>query len=118
MSDQRKIQRKKIMAFTPVYNHNKTVLYGYIGDLTMLGALVIGEKPLEVDTGATFVIDFPETPDFPARRMKIQAQVVWNRWQPDKQYYNSGIEFRNISEQNRTILEMILAKYIYRGISV
>jgi len=116
MSEQRKVNRKKIMAFTPVYNLNRKVLYGYIGDLTMLGALVIGEKPLEANTQTTLVIDFPETPDFPARRIKIQAQVIWNQWKPDKQYYHSGIEFQNISEQNRTVLEMILAKYIYRGV--
>ena len=104
------------MAFTPVYNLNQTILYGYIGDLTMLGALVVGEKPLEVDTDNAFVIDFPETPDFPARRIKIRAKVIWTQLNPDKKYYHSGIEFKNISEQNRTILEMILAKYIYRRV--
>jgi hypothetical protein len=114
MNDQRKENRKKIMSFTPVFDSKTFNPIGYIGDLTMLGALVIGEKPLEVDTKTTFVIDFPETPDFPARRVKIAARVVWNKHYPDKQYYGSGIEFHKISDENRTILESILARYQYR----
>jgi hypothetical protein len=116
MSDLRKSKRKKIMAFTPVYNPTKTVLYGYIGDLTMLGALVVGDKPMEVDTETGFVIDFPETPEFSARKMKIMARVIWDQWIPDKQCYNSGIEFHNLSEQNKMILEALLARYLYRQV--
>jgi hypothetical protein len=117
MSEQRKIKRKKIMAFTPVYNSNRTVLYGYIGDLTMLGALVIGEKPMDVDTESIFLIAFPETPEFSAQKMKIKARVKWTQWDPVKQNYNSGIEFQDISEQNNTILESILARYLYHQVS-
>jgi Tfp pilus assembly protein PilZ len=116
MSEQRKSKRRKIMAFTPVYNQARTILYGYIGDLTMMGALVIGEKQLEVGTESVFVIDFPETPEFSARKMRVMAKVIWDKWDPDKQSYRSGIEFQNISETNKTILESLLARYIYHHV--
>ena len=116
MSENRKSKRKKIMAFTPVYNSTRTVLYGYIGNLTMLGALVIGEKELEVGTEAAFIIDFPETPEFSTHKMKVMARVIWNKWEPNKQSYQTGIEFQNISEQNKTILESLLGRYIYHHV--
>jgi hypothetical protein len=113
MSENRKEKRKKIMAFTPVYDLNTHALLGYIGDLTMLGAHIVGEKPLEVDTNTTFAIDFPETSEFPARRVKVPARVVWNKQKDDK-YYDSGIEFHNMSEKSREILESTLDRYQYR----
>ena len=114
MGNHRKEERKKIMSFTPVYDLDKNTLLGYIGDLTLQGALVIGEKPVEVKEQTAFAIDFPETPDFPARRMKILARVAWSRHESDAQYYDTGIEFQDLSEQNKEMLEAILARYQYR----
>ncbi len=117
MSDHRREERKKIMSFTPVYDLDKNTLIGYIGDLTLQGALVVGEKPVEVGKQTTLAIDFPETPEFPARRLKIPARVAWSKPQPDVQYYDTGIEFHDISGQNKEILEAILARYQYRRVS-
>lgn len=113
MSDHRKEDRKKIMAFTPVYDLDRKLL-GYMGDLTLRGALVIGEKPLEINKQTTLIIDFPETAEFPARRVKIPARVAWSKREPGVQYYDSGVEFQDISRENRMILESILERYQYR----
>ena len=37
------------MTFTPVYDLRSQTLLGYIGDLTLQGVMVIGEKPVEVN---------------------------------------------------------------------
>ena len=117
MSDHRKEERKKIMAFTPVYDLNKNTLLGYIGDLTLQGALVIGERPVETNKPASLAIDFPQTPEFPARRVKISARIAWSKREPDAEYYDSGVEFHDISDENKTILEAILERYQYRRVS-
>lgn len=117
MSDHRKEERKKLMAFTPVYDLDNNSLLGYIGDLTLQGALVIGEKPVEVNKQTTLAIDFPETPEFPSRRVKIPARMAWSKQEPDAAYYDSGVEFYDVSEQNREILEAILERYQYRRAS-
>lgn len=114
MSDHRKEERKKIMAFTPVYDLGKNILLGYVGDLTLQGALVIGEKPVEGIQQTTLAFDFPETPEFPARRVKIAARVAWSKQEPDAPYYDSGVEFQDLSEQNKEILEAILERYHYQ----
>ncbi len=43
-SDRREESRKIMMAFTPVHDLNQGILLGYLRDLTLQGALVIGEK--------------------------------------------------------------------------
>ena len=115
-SDARKEERKKIMAFTPVHDLDKNTLLGYIGDLTLKGALIIGEKPVEVNKQTTLAIDFPQTPEFPARRVKILARIAWSKREPEVQYYDTGVEFQEINEQNKTFLEAVLERYQYRHI--
>ena len=103
------------MAFTPAYDLDNNNLLGYIGDLTLQGALIIGENPIATNILTTIGIDFPETPEFPARRVTIPARVAWSKKEQGVEYYDSGIEFQNISERNKTILEAILERYHYRN---
>jgi len=116
MKDTRKEERRKIMAFTPVYDLEKKTLLGYIGDLTMKGALVVGEKPVDTNVQTTLALDFPETPEFPARRVKIPSRIAWSKHEPDVEYYDTGVEFLEISEPNRTFLESIIERYQYRRV--
>ena len=117
MSNTRKEERRKLMAFTPVHDLDKKNLLGYIGDLTLEGALIIGEKPVETDKITTLAIDFPETPEFPARRVIIPARIAWSRHVSEAKFYDSGVEFQNISEENKEILKSILERYKYRSAS-
>ena len=116
MNEQRKSERRKLIAFTPVYN--KTALLGYLGDLSMEGAMVIGEKPIEVNMQMTLVIDFPETPDFPARRVRIQARVAWCRQEGKTQYFNSGFEFQKIDQLYKPFIKAILERYQFHDESL
>ena len=114
MDEHRKEERKKMMAFTPVHDLNKNILLGYIADLTLQGALLVGEGPVEVDMRLTLAIDFPETPEFIARRMVIPARVVWCKREQDSPYYDTGTEFQTLEQPDKTILEAILERYQYR----
>jgi hypothetical protein len=116
MADERKEKRKKLMAFTPVHDQEKNILLGYLGDLTMKGALVIGEKPLETDTLTTLAFDFPETPEFPGRRVFFPVRIAWSKREPEAEYYDSGVEFQELSDENTDILKSILERYQYRHV--
>lgn len=113
MNDQRKNERRKLMAFTPIYDSQHKVL-GYLGDLSSEGAMLIGEKLMEVNTKITLMIDFPATPELPARRVIIPVRVAWCRQEKSTQYFNTGVEFLEINEQNKTIVEAILHRYQFR----
>jgi len=112
--ENRKEERRKLMAFTPVHDLQKNVLLGYVGDLTLQGALIVGKKAVEVDTFITLAIDFPETPEFLAKRMIIPARVAWCKKEQDAQYFDTGIEFQKIERKDKIILESILQRYQYR----
>jgi hypothetical protein len=116
MDDRRKEPRKKLMAFTPVYDQERGNLLGYLGDLTSQGAQVIGEKPLEIRTQATLVIQLPDDlPGVSARRMIIAARVA--RCVPDKESrrdFNLGFEFLGIEPEHTVIIQALLERYHFR----
>jgi hypothetical protein len=114
MEEKRKSERRKLVAFAPVYVSPQHALLGYLENLSVDGVMVIGEKPLEVGTQITLVIDFPAKPEFPARRVIIPARVIWCKQEPNSQYCNTGFEFLEISEQNKSVIGAILERYQFR----
>ncbi len=115
MDEHRKSERKKLLTFTPVYNSFKTSLLGYLGDLSMQGAMLIGEKPMEVNEQITLVIDFPQTLEFPARQVRIPARVAWCRREEKTQYYNTGFEFQKVNPMYKPFMEAILERYQFHS---
>lgn len=112
-SEKRKNERKKLVAFTPVYDSRQNIL-GYLGDLTVEGARLIGEKPMDIHSRTTLVIEFPATPELPAKRVTLPARVIWCNEEENRQYFNTGFEFQDISPQNKEIISAILERYQFR----
>lgn len=113
MNEHRKNERSKLIAFTPVYDSQHKVL-GYLGNLSKEGALLVGEKPMEVNIKTTITIDFPATPELPARRVIIPARVAWCRQEISTPYFNAGFEFLEINEHNKTVIDAILHRFQFR----
>ena len=115
MSEHRKETRKKLMAFTPVYDAKRKSLLGYIGDLTLLGAMVVGEKSLEINEEAMLKIEFPDNlSDVIATHVTIPARVAWCRHDESPQYFNIGFEFTEVTLQHTKIFQAILERYQFR----
>jgi Tfp pilus assembly protein PilZ len=114
MTEQRKNERKKLIAFTPVYDCQRNLLLGHLDDLSMKGARLIGKKAMEVNKQIILAIGFPETPQFPARRAIIPSRVAWCKPEKNPQYFNVGFEFQEIDQENKTALKAILDKYRFR----
>jgi hypothetical protein len=115
MSNQRKESRKKLVAFTPVYDLLHKTLIGYVGDLTPQGVMVIGQKQLDVNKSLTLGIEFPDE-DSKAHTLKIviPARAAWCRPDETPQYFNVGFEFLDISPENAKIINAILSRYQFR----
>jgi Tfp pilus assembly protein PilZ len=114
MSEQRKEERRKLTAFTPVYDLHKNSLLGYLGDLTLQGAMLVGNTSGEINKNVTLVIEFPETPEIPAARMTIPARVAWCKHEEHSDYYNTGVEFVELTDQNKKVIDAILERYQFR----
>jgi len=117
MAVQRKGSRKKLMTFTPVYEMLHKTLLGYVGDLTLQGVMVIGEKPVEVDKQLTLGIEFHECPpELPAARVFISSRAAWCRQDDGSHYFNVGFEFIDIPPETVRIIEAILERYQFRSV--
>jgi len=116
MDDRRTETRKKVMAFTPVRDRNRGVLLGFLGNLTLHGALVIGEKALDVDTKTELDIEFPdELAGAPARHMLIGARVArCVRDEDSDRDFKIGFEFLNIQPEHTRTIEALLDRYHFR----
>ena len=114
MSDHRKESRKKLIAFTPVYDLHRKTLLGYVGDLTLQGVMVIGEKSVEINKNLTLGIEFPESlPEMPAMHVAISARAAWCR-QDEGPQFNVGFEFIDVSPENVREIEAVLERYQFR----
>jgi len=113
MSEQRKEPRKKLIAFTPVYDSKKKVLLGYVGDLTLLGVMVVGERSVEVNNERLLKIEFPnDLSDVVATHITIPARVAWCRQDVDTpRYFNIGFEFAEVNPDHTRLFQAILARY-------
>jgi hypothetical protein len=114
MSEQRKEERKILITFTPAYDLDSNILLGYLGDLTIQGAMLVGNKPVEANKKLNLAIEFRETPENPATRMTIPARVAWCKHEEHSAYYNTGIEFLELTDMNKMVIEAILQRYQFR----
>jgi hypothetical protein len=116
MDDRRKETRKKLMAFTTVHDLDRGILLGYLGDLTMQGAMVVGENPLKAHSTVTLSIDLPgDLPGFSTKQMNIPARVarcVQDEFGPDE--FNIGFEFIRIDPEQIKIFQALLERYHFR----
>jgi hypothetical protein len=116
MSTQRKEPRKKLMAFTPVYDIRHKTLLGYVVDLTLKGAQISGEKAVEAGSHVILGIEFPEAPPaMTSTRIVLPSRAAWCRQDDSPQGFNVGFEFTEVSPENAAIIERILERYQFRS---
>jgi len=116
MNEQRKETRKKLIAFTPVYDTKQKVLVGYVGDLTLLGVMVVGERSQEINKEVVLKIEFPnDLPDVATTHITIPARVAWCRPDPETpRYVNNGFEFTEVKPEHMQLFQAILSRYQFR----
>lgn len=114
MLERRKQPRKDLMSYSQVFELYHGKLIGYLGDLTPLGAMIIGDEPLEVKTEMTISIQLPELPDVNVTRLAMPVRVVHCDRDVSPEYYNIGLEFNLVTDQQRKIIEAIIENYEFR----
>ena len=114
MQERRKEQRKNLMAYTQVFNLNGGLLLGYLGDLNLHGAMVIGDKPMDDNTELTLAIELPDLPNISASRITIPARVAWCHLDISPEYFNLGFEFKEVTDKQKSVIEAIIANYEFR----
>jgi hypothetical protein len=115
MSERRKETRRRLTAFTPVYDMHPRMLLGYLGDLTLRGAMVVGTNLTTINKETMLEIGFPsDIPGIAVLPVKIPARIAWCRPDENPQYFNIGVEFTDVSPEHTEIFQQILERYHFR----
>ena len=114
MQERRKVQRKNLMAYTQVFDLYGGYLLGYLGDLHLLGAMVIGDKAMEENTELTLAIELPELPNISMSRITMAARVAWCQQDISPDFFNLGFEFKEVTSEQKTVIEAIMKNYEFR----
>lgn len=114
MQDRRKQPRTDLMSYSQVFNLYNGKLIGYLGDLNHLGAMVIGDEALKINDHLTISIQLPELPDVKASRMVLPVRVAYSQRDISPEYFNIGLEFDIVTDQQKAVIESILENYEFK----
>ena len=102
------------MSYSQVFDLYKGKLIGYLGDLNLIGAMVIGDEAIPVDEKLTVSIQLPELPKINATRLALPARVVWCHQDISPEYFNIGMEFDLVTDEQKNIIEAVIENYEFR----
>lgn len=114
MQDRRKLPRKDLMSYSQVFDLNKGKLIGYLGDLNLIGAMVIGDEAIPVSEELILSIQLPELPKINATRLSLPARVVRCHQDISPEYFNIGMEFDLVTDEQKKIIEAVIENYEFR----
>ena len=114
MEERRKQPRKDLMSYSQVFELYHGKLIGYLGDINLLGAMVIGDETLEVNKQLTISIQLPELPEITATRMALPVRVAHCQKDLSPEYFNIGLEFTLVTDMQRKIIQAIMDNYEFR----
>ncbi|SRR6266498_5360394 len=114
MQDRRKLPRKDLMSYSQVFDLYQGKLIGYLGDLNLIGAMIIGDEALKVNKQLTVSIQLPELPKINATRLALPVRVVRCHQDISPEYFNIGVEFDLVTDEQKKIIEAVLENYEFR----
>ena len=114
MQDRRKLPRKDLMSYSQVFDLERGKLIGYLGDLNLIGAMVIGDESMQVDEKLTISIQLPELPKINATRLTLPVRVVRCNQDVSPEYFNIGVEFDHVTDEQKEIIEAVIENYEFR----
>ena len=114
MQERRKQPRKDLMSYSQVFNMHEGYLIGYLGDINMLGAMIISDLELKTDKLITIQIALPELDGISEESITIPTRVAWCHQDLSPEYFNVGVEFRELNSTQRKIIEAVIKSYEFR----
>ncbi|HSM70811.1 MAG TPA: PilZ domain-containing protein [Anaerolineales bacterium] len=114
MQERRKQPRKDLMSYSQVFDLHEGYLLGYLGDLNLLGAMVISDLEMKADKDLTVQIQLPELEGFSEETITIPARIAWCHQDLSPEYFNVGIEFKKLTDDQKKIIQAVIENYEFR----
>ena len=114
MQERRKQPRKNLMSYSQVFDLSEGRLIGYLGDLNLSGAMVIGDRPMQIDSELSISIQLPELPDINVPSIALPVRVAWCDKDISPEFLNIGLQFKLITDGQKSIIEAVMENYEFR----
>jgi len=114
MDDRRKLDRKYLIVYSRVFERSLGRMLGYLGDLSLFGAMIISEQPQVVNSVLPLRFDLPDLQLFKAGQLDIAARVAHCEPDINPAFYNIGFEFLDVSTEKKAIIEKMMDAYEFR----
>src|SRR3989337_245722 len=76
MQERRKQPRRNLISYSQVFDLSEGRLLGYLADLNLLGAMVIADQAMEIDSKLIISIQLPELPTISVPRMALPVRIA------------------------------------------
>jgi c-di-GMP-binding flagellar brake protein YcgR len=114
MDERRKLDRKYLIVYSRVFERNLGRMLGYLGDLSLSGAMIISEQPQTVNSVLPLRFDLPDLQLFKTGQLDIAARVAHCEPDINPAFYNIGFEFLDVTPEKKAIIERMMEAYEFR----
>ena len=114
MDERRKLERKYLIVYSRVFERNLGRMLGYLGDLSLSGAMIISEKAQTVNSVLPLRFDLPDLQLFSVGQLDVAARVAHCDPDINPAFYNIGFEFIDLSPKQKEIVEKMMDAYEFR----
>jgi len=114
MDERRKLDRKYLIVYSRVFERNLGKMLGYLGDLSLSGAMIISEHAQTVNSMLPLRFDLPDLQLFNVGQLDIAARVAHCDPDINPAFYNIGFEFLDITPEEKAIIEKMMDAYEFR----
>ena len=112
MDDRRNTERKSPGLYFGIVDRNSGNLAGTLGDITVKGLMLIGEKPFETHSTYQLKLVMPAT-IMGSKEIPFDARCIWCKETADYNRYCSGFQFTDISPHNVERIEMMIESRLF-----
>ncbi len=112
--ERRKLDRKYLIVYSRVFERNLGKMLGYLGDLSLSGAMIISEQAQTVNSVLPLRFDLPDLQLFSIGQLDIAARVAHCEPDINPAFYNIGFEFLDVTPEQKAIIEKMMDAYEFR----
>ena len=113
MAEKRKFPRRDLIFYSRVSDGRSGRVLGYLLNITPEGAMILSEKPLEVDWEVELHIELPDDLS-DLREMVIPARSRWCQPDINPEFYDIGFVFLQVTEEYIGLIQRLVEEYGFR----
>ena len=110
MKEKRKLPRRHLAYYLMVFDREADELMGYLVDISGDGIMVITQESVDPNTVFHLRMIFPAKIGG-RRHLDFDAKSLWCRDDVKAGYYHSGLEFLDVSQEDRDTIELLIDEF-------